>query len=57
MISRQSLAGLETKRLNVEPGSSWENSYYETFCRKIRDKCFNGNMFYIRQEAKVVIEQ
>jgi transposase InsO family protein len=46
-----------TKALFIEPGSPWENGYCESFNGKLRDECWNGEMFYSLREARVVIEQ
>src|ERR1039458_3349457 len=35
----------------------WENGYCESFNGKLRDECLNGEIFYSRKEAQVVIEQ
>ncbi len=51
------LAGVGTKPLFIEPGSPWENGYCESFNGKLRDECLNGEIFYSRKEACVVIEQ
>ena len=53
---RQWLAKLGTGTLYIEPGSPWENGYCESFNGKLRDECLNGEIFYSRQEAQIVIE-
>jgi putative transposase len=45
------------KTLYIEPGSPWENGYCESFNGKLRDECLNGEIFYSRKEAPVLIEQ
>lgn len=36
--------------------SPWENGYCESFNSRLRDELLNGEIFYILEEAKVVIE-
>ena len=50
------LATVGTQPLFIEPGSSWENGYCESFNGKLRDECLNGEIFYSLREAQVVIE-
>ena len=40
----------------IEPGSSWENGYCESFHGKLTEECLNGEIFYSLKEAPVVIE-
>ncbi len=54
---RQWLSNLGTGTLYIEPGSPWENGYCESFNGKLRDECWNGEVFYSLQEAQVVIGQ
>ena len=35
----------------------WENGYCESFNGKLRDKCFNGEIFYSLKEAQITIER
>jgi transposase InsO family protein len=54
------LAGLATSlrlALHIEPGSPWENSNSESFNGKLRDECWNGEIFYSLKEAQVVIDR
>ena len=51
------LSNLGTGSLYIEPGSPWENGYCESFKGKLRDECWNGEVFYSLQEAQVVIGQ
>jgi integrase-like protein len=46
-----------TGTLYIEPGSPRENGYCEHFNGKLRDECWNGEIFYSLKEAQVVIEQ
>ena len=53
----ETLAEVGAKTLYIEPGSPWENGYCESFNGKLRDECWNGEIFYSRKEAQVVIEK
>ena len=55
-VLRRWIARLGTKSLYIEPGSSWESGYCESFNGKLRDECFNGEIFYSFKEAQTVIE-
>ena len=48
---------LGTGTLYIEPGSSWENGYGESFNGKLRDECLNEEIFDSLREAQVVIEK
>ena len=39
---RQWLGKVGTGTLYIEPGSPWDNEYYESFNGKLRDECLNG---------------
>jgi transposase InsO family protein len=41
--------------LFIEPGSPWENGYYESFNSKLRGDLLNGEIFYTMKEAKVLV--
>ena len=56
-VVRSWLANLGAKTLFIEPGSPWENGYWESFNGKLRDELLNGEIFYSLKEAAVVIEQ
>ena len=45
------------KTLFIESGSSWENSYIESFHGKLRDELLSGEIFETILEAKVLIER
>ena len=45
------LAKIETGTLYIEPGSPWENGYWESFNGKRHDEYLNGGIFY---SAKLV---
>jgi putative transposase len=40
----------------IEPGSPWQNGYVESFNGKLRDECLNGELFYSRGEAQVIVD-
>jgi putative transposase len=54
---RQWLAKVGTGTLYIEPGSPWENGYWESFSGKLRDECLNGEIFYSLKEAQIVIQK
>jgi len=54
---RKWLNGVEAKTLFIEPSSSWENGYVESFNSKLKDELLNGKVFTTLAEAKVLIEQ
>jgi putative transposase len=53
---RKWLGSLGAGTLYIEPGSPWENGYCESFNRKLRDECRNGEIFYSLKEAQIGIE-
>jgi putative transposase len=53
---RRYLARLSVKPLFIEPGSSWENGYIESFNGKMRDELLAREIFYSLKEAQVLIE-
>ena len=55
-VVRKWLERIGVRTLFIEPGSPWENGYYESFNEKLRDEVFNREVFYNLREAKVVIE-
>ncbi len=46
-----------TVTLYIEPGSPWEERYFESFNGKLRDACLNGEIFYSLREMQIVIEK
>jgi transposase InsO family protein len=54
---REWLSRVGVKTLNIEPGSSWENGYNESFNGKLRDELLNGEIFYTLKEAQILIER
>ena len=53
---RQWYERLAVAPLFIEPGSPWENRYVESFNGKHRDELLNGELFYMLQEARVIVE-
>jgi len=53
---RSWLSNLQVKPLFIEPSSSWENGYIESFNGKMRDELMNGEIFYTLKEAEILIE-
>lgn len=49
------LKRLQVKTLFIEPGSSWENGYVESFNGKLRDELLNGEVFTTLKEAQVLV--
>ena len=54
-IVREWLARIGVKTLYIEPGSPWENGYWESFNGKLRDELLNGEIFYTLREAQILI--
>jgi transposase InsO family protein len=54
---RQWLSRLGVKTLYIEPGSTWENGYIESFNGKLRDDLLNREIFDTLWEAQVLIER
>ena len=53
---REWIAAVGAKTAYIEPGSPWENGYYESFNGKLRDELLNGEIFYTLKETRTVIE-
>jgi len=53
---REWLEELGVKTLYIEPGSSWENGYIESFNGKLRDELLNVEIFTTLFEDQVLIE-
>jgi transposase InsO family protein len=43
------LAKVATGTPYIDPGSPWENGYCESFNRKLRDECLNGEIFLLTE--------
>jgi transposase InsO family protein len=54
---RRWLKDLGVTTLFIEPGSSWENGYIESFNGKLRDELLNREVFTTLTEAKILIEE
>jgi len=53
---RDWLERLQVRPLFIEPGSTWENGYIESFNGKMRDEVLSLEIFYSLKEAQVLIE-
>jgi transposase InsO family protein len=53
---REWITAVGAKTAYIEPGSSWENGYCESFNSKLRDELLKGEIFYTLREAQIVIE-
>lgn len=40
----------------IDPGSPWQNGFVESFHGKLRDECLDGEMFFSRAEAQVIVD-
>ncbi len=54
---RDRIAAVGATTAYIEPGSPWENGYCESFNARFRDELLNGEVFYSRREAQILIEQ
>lgn len=54
---RKWLAATGVKMLYIEPRSTWENGYCESFNSKLRDEFLNGEVFYSMKELRVLAER
>lgn len=54
---RKWLQDTGAKTMYIEPGSPWENGYYESFNSKMRDEFLNGEIFYSMKELRVLAER
>jgi transposase InsO family protein len=57
IADRHWLQRLGIKTLYIEPGSTWENGYNESFNGRLRDELLNGEIFYNLREAQILIER
>ncbi len=55
-VVRDWLTRLGVQTLFIEPGSPWENGYFESFIGKLRDELLNREIFYTLNEARVLIK-
>ena len=51
---RQWAPAARTRTAFVEPGSSWENGYIESFNARLRDQLLNAEIFYTLKKAQVL---
>jgi putative transposase len=54
---RDWIVAVGAKTAYIEPGSPWENGYFESFNARFRDELLNGELFYSLREARILIEQ
>ena len=53
---RDWIAAVGARTATIEPGSPWENGTCESFNSKLQNEPLNGETFYSRREAQIVIE-
>ncbi len=53
---RDWIKAVGAKTAYIEPGSPWENGYYESLNARFRDELLNGEVFYTLKEAQIIIE-
>ena len=51
------LASEQVGTLFIAPGSPWENGYVESFNGKLKDECFNGELFLSLAEARYLVDR
>ena len=54
---QQWLSDKKIKAIYIDPGSSWQNGFIESFHNRLRDECLNREVLLSVAEAQVVIEQ
>ena len=52
---RSWLSGIGVKTAYIEPGSPWENGFYETFNGTLRDNLLDGEIFYSLKEVQIPV--
>ena len=55
-VVRRWLGRLKVSTLFIEPGSSWENGYVESFNGKMRDELLAREIFYTLTKAQILVE-
>ena len=50
------MSRLRVKTLFIDPGSSWEYGYRESFNGNLRDELLNREVFTMLSEANILIE-
>ncbi|MCG8404531.1 MAG: integrase core domain-containing protein, partial [Phycisphaerales bacterium] len=53
---RDWIKAVGAKTAYIEPGSPWENGYYESFNARLRDELLNGKIFTSLREVQIIIE-
>ena len=51
------LRNRKVETLFIEPSIPWENGYIESFNGKLRDECFDGELFLCLTEAKYIVDR
>lgn len=54
---RDRMTAVGAKTAYIEPGSPWENGYYESLNAGSRSQLLNGEIFYSLPEAEIMVEQ
>jgi len=54
---RKWLTRVGIKTLYIEPGSSWENGYVESFNSRLQDELLKREIFTTFTEAKILVER
>lgn len=57
LADRDWIAAVGAKTAYIEPGSPWENGFYESFNGRMRDELLNGEIFYSLREAQIFIKE
>ena len=52
----QAVAAVGASTACIEPGSSWENGYRESFNARLRDELLNGEIFHSLRKTQIIIE-
>ena len=55
--ARDYITAVGSKTAYIEPGSPWENGYFESFNARFRDELLNEKIFYSRREVQILIER
>ena len=53
---RDWIAAVGSQTAYIEPGSTWENGYVESFNSKLCDELLNREIFYSLKETQILIE-
>ena len=51
------LFGIRVKTAYIEGGSPWGIDFFESFNGNFRDSLFDGEIFYSRNEAQIIVEE